>query len=140
MNGIIHYYENELVEISKKVVAAEEEIENLKLTGQHMKEAADLDSDHRVRVEELEKSSEAKKNIAEAEQKLQIALIDRNFARDEIDLLKAELNDVKLVVEEFKLKNESLSKLKDHIMMFGKRLMMLERRLKGLGQTQSRTS
>lgn len=94
INNIIDHYEKELVRISKRAVAAEEEVENLQSNSLLAKETANLDLAHLARIEQLEKSGrETKRNLAEAEQKLKTALADHDLAKGEIEILKSELKD-----------------------------------------------
>ncbi|KAG7599148.1 hypothetical protein ISN44_As06g033460 [Arabidopsis suecica] len=114
VNGIVNFYEEELAKVSKKVVAAEGEIEKLQPSSRLVQESAGLDSAHREEIERLERSGEeTRKTLIETEQKLETALADHNFAKGEIELLRSELNKVKAAAEELERKNESLSELKD---------------------------
>ncbi|KAG7552324.1 hypothetical protein ISN45_Aa06g029290 [Arabidopsis thaliana x Arabidopsis arenosa] len=114
MNGIVNFYEEELAKVSKKVAAAEGEIEKLQSSNRLVQETAGLDSARREEIERLERSSEeTRKTLIETEQKLETALADHNFAKGEIELLRSELIKVKAVAEELERKNESLSELKD---------------------------
>ncbi|KAG7557030.1 hypothetical protein ISN44_As11g030310 [Arabidopsis suecica] len=115
MNGIVNFYEEELAKVSKKVAAAEGEIEKLQSSSRLVQETAGFDSAHREEIERLERSGEeTRKTLIETEQKLETALADHNFAKGEIELLRSELNKVKAAAEELERKNESLSELKDH--------------------------
>ncbi|KAG7537005.1 hypothetical protein ISN44_As13g009330 [Arabidopsis suecica] len=114
VNGIVNFYEEELAKVSKKVVAAEGEIEKLQSSNRLVQETAGLDSVRREEIEKLERSDEqTRKTLIEKEQKLETALADHNFAKGEIELLRSELNKVKAAAEELERKNESLSELKD---------------------------
>ncbi|KAG7557014.1 hypothetical protein ISN44_As11g030150 [Arabidopsis suecica] len=114
VNGIVNFYEEELAKVSKKVAAAEGEIEKLQSSNRLVQETAGLDSVRREEIEKLERSGEeTRKTLIETEQKLETALADHNFAKGEIELLRSELNKVKAAAEELERKNESLSELKD---------------------------
>ncbi|XP_020887837.1 uncharacterized protein LOC110230168 [Arabidopsis lyrata subsp. lyrata] len=114
VNGIVNFYEEELDKVSKKVVAAEGEIEKLQSSSRLVQESAGLDSAHQEEIERLERSGEeTRRNLIETEQKLETALADHNFAKGEIELLRSELNKVNAAAEELERKNESLSELKD---------------------------
>ncbi|XP_020884656.1 uncharacterized protein LOC110229251 [Arabidopsis lyrata subsp. lyrata] len=114
VNSIINHYEEELTKVSKRAAIAEGEIEKFQSSNQLTKEMTGLDSARQKEIEQIERyGEETRKNFAEIEQKLKTALADQNFAKGEIELLKTELSKVKTVAEEFKQKNESLSKLKD---------------------------
>ncbi|KAG7537031.1 hypothetical protein ISN44_As13g009570 [Arabidopsis suecica] len=113
VNGIVNY-EEELAKVSKKVAAAEGEIEKLQSSTRLVQETAGLDSARREEIERLKRSGEeTRKTLIETEQKLETALADHNFAKGEIELLRSELNKVKAAAEELERKNESLSELKD---------------------------
>ncbi|KAG7556923.1 hypothetical protein ISN44_As11g029260 [Arabidopsis suecica] len=104
----------ELAKVSKKVAAAEGEIEKLQSSNRLVQETAGLDSVRQEEIERLERSGEeTRKTLIETEQKLETALADHNFAKGEIELLRSELNKVKAAAEELERKNESLSELKD---------------------------
>ncbi|KAG7559438.1 hypothetical protein ISN45_Aa05g010340 [Arabidopsis thaliana x Arabidopsis arenosa] len=114
VNGIVNFYEEELAKVSKKVAAAEGEIEKLQSSSRLVQETAGLDSARREEIERLERSGEeTRKTLIETEQKLETALANHNFAKGEIELLRSELNKVKAAAEELERKNESLSELKD---------------------------
>ncbi|XP_020884654.1 uncharacterized protein LOC110229249 [Arabidopsis lyrata subsp. lyrata] len=114
VNGIVNFYEEELAKVSKKVVAAEGEIEKLQSSCRLVQESAGLDSARQEEIERLERSGEeTRRTLIETEQKLETALADHNFAKGEIELLRSELNKVKAAAEELERKNESLSELKD---------------------------
>ncbi|XP_020890818.1 uncharacterized protein LOC110230913 [Arabidopsis lyrata subsp. lyrata] len=114
VNGIVNFYEEELAKVSKKVAAAEGEIEKLQSSNRLVQETAGLDSARREEIEKLERSGEeTRKTLIETEQRLETALADHNFAKGEIELLRSELNKVKAAAEELERKNESLSELKD---------------------------
>ncbi|KAG7552341.1 Retrotransposon gag domain [Arabidopsis thaliana x Arabidopsis arenosa] len=104
----------ELAKVSKKVAAAEREIEKLQSSSRLVQETAGLDSARREEIERLERSGEeTRKTLIETEQKLETALADHNFTKGEIEILRSELNKVKAAAEELERKNESLSELKD---------------------------
>ncbi|KAG7585766.1 hypothetical protein ISN45_Aa02g011130 [Arabidopsis thaliana x Arabidopsis arenosa] len=114
VNGIVNFYEEELAKVSKKVAAAEGEIEKLQSSNRLVQETAGLDLARREEIERLERSSEeTRKTLIETEQKLETALADHNFAKGKIELLRSELIKVKAAAEELERKNESLSELKD---------------------------
>ncbi|KAG7556927.1 hypothetical protein ISN44_As11g029320 [Arabidopsis suecica] len=114
VNGIVNFYEEELAKVSKKVTAAEGEIEKLQSSNRLVQETAGLDLVRREEIERLERSGEeTRKTLIETEQKLETALADHNFAKGEIKLLRSKLNKVKAAAEELERKNESLSELKD---------------------------
>ncbi|KAG7533330.1 hypothetical protein ISN45_Aa08g009690 [Arabidopsis thaliana x Arabidopsis arenosa] len=114
VNGIVNFYEEELAKVFKKVDAAEGEIEKLQSSSRLVQETAGLDSARREKIERLERSGEeTRKTMIETEQKLETALVDQNFAKGEIELLRSKLNKVKAAAEELERKNESLSELKD---------------------------
>ncbi|KAG7599519.1 hypothetical protein ISN44_As06g037010 [Arabidopsis suecica] len=114
VNGIVNFYEEELAKVSKKVAAAEGEIEKLQSSNRLVQETAGLDSVRREEIEKLERSGKnSRKTLIETEQKLETALADHNFAKGEIELMRSELNKVKAAAEELERKNESLSELKD---------------------------
>ncbi|XP_020888611.1 uncharacterized protein LOC110230339 [Arabidopsis lyrata subsp. lyrata] len=114
VNGIVNFYEEELAKVSKKVAAAEGEIEKLQSSSRLVQESGGLDSARQEEIERLERSGEeTRRTLIETEQKLETALADHNFAKGEIELLRSELNKVKAAAEELERKNESLSELKD---------------------------
>ncbi|KAG7564201.1 hypothetical protein ISN44_As10g009700 [Arabidopsis suecica] len=114
VNGIVNFYEEELAKVSKKVAAAEGEIEKPQSSNRLVQETAGLDSVCREEIEKLERSGEEiRKTLIETEQKLETALADHDFAKGEIELLRSELNKVKAAAKELERKNESLSELKD---------------------------
>ncbi|XP_020871359.1 uncharacterized protein LOC110225733 [Arabidopsis lyrata subsp. lyrata] len=113
VNSIVNFYEEELAKVSKKVAAAEGEIEKLQ-SSRPVQESAGLDSARQEEIERLERSGEeTRRTLIETEQKLETALAVHNFAKGEIELLRSELNKVKADSEELERKNESLSELKD---------------------------
>ncbi|KAG7548066.1 hypothetical protein ISN44_As12g032740 [Arabidopsis suecica] len=114
LNGIINYYEEELAKVSKRAAIAEKEIEKLQSSSRLVQETTGLDSARQEEIERLKKSDEeTRKILIETEQRLETALADHNLAKSEIELLRSELDRVKIAAEELERKNQSLSELND---------------------------